>query len=111
MSSVLIKDMEIPRNCEDCMLRDELANGFGDIISEWCPLIGKDVDEYGWKGKQERHPDCPLVEVPEKHGRLIDATQAYRVMLEEMCGTGYQTRACSVLMHEDETPTVIDEEK
>lgn len=107
--SILIKGMEIPRNCEDCMLRDELANGFGDIISEWCPLIGKDVDEYGWKGKQERHPDCPLVEVPEPHGRLIEAPE----IEWEAAGGGKEISlgALIALAHKvDNAPTVIEAE-
>ena len=54
--SVIVKGMEMPKDCDSCKV--------GDVVgcSLWKPMdIG------------ERHPDCPLVELPEKHGRLIDA--------------------------------------
>lgn len=47
--SILIKGMEMPKNCWECPF-------------ERCVL----------RTLVDRHPDCPLVEVP-PHGRLIDA--------------------------------------
>ena len=66
MSSVLIKGMEMPKNCDDCFF---IGRGYPD----WCslPQIPNGEDEiYDTK----KRPDwCPLVELPEKHGRLVDA--------------------------------------
>lgn len=57
--SILIKDMEMPQYCGACHV------GF-------CRQIGCDkyigFDNYA----TSRHPDCPLVEVPQQHGRLGD---------------------------------------
>lgn len=50
---ILIKDMEMPKNCHDC------KNG-------WCNLWEKNKNM-----TIGRHPDCPLVALPE-HGDLID---------------------------------------
>ena len=70
MSSVLIRGMEMPKNCKECMFAD-----FDDVDFDYelyCTANGKyaDLDMYdhpmGW--------DCPLVEIPTPHGRLIDAT-------------------------------------
>lgn len=49
--SILIRGMEMPQNCTEChaMCRHHL------------------------NGRKFRHPNCPLIEVPTPHGRLIDA--------------------------------------
>ena len=56
--SVVIKGMEIPEDCFSCPLKEE---GFCNITKAYAGLI------YG------RNSDCPLIELPEHHGRLIDA--------------------------------------
>ena len=53
MSSVLIRGMEMPERCGQCFLR--VGNCKQRIYMEHRPK------------------DCPLVEVKEPHGRLIDA--------------------------------------
>ena len=62
--SVIIKGMEMPKSC---IWRDGM-----------CPLLGDDdgcklqdcQEEWTW---EDQYKGCPLVEVPELHGRLIDA--------------------------------------
>lgn len=49
--------------------------------------------------------------LPKGHGRLIDADKAKKVMMCEMCGTGYQGTAMRVLDSDFYTPTIIDEDK
>ena len=64
--SVLIRGMEMPLSCwHSCTLKKVTIMG-----GVYCPLINKYM-ERGEIGT--RHPDCPLVEVKEPHGRLIDA--------------------------------------
>ncbi len=50
--SVIVKNMEMPKNCTGCPI--------------CCGLPYQHRDDKG------RRPDCPLVELP-PHGRLIDA--------------------------------------
>lgn len=52
--SVLIRGMEMPKNCAECPVG-------------WCNnlILFSKCDK--------RADNCPLVELPEKHGRLIDA--------------------------------------
>ena len=59
--SVLIKGMEMPKSCLICVC---------DIPKGNCDLWRNQTPE---EHRRERHPDCPLVEVPTPHGRLIDA--------------------------------------
>ena len=56
---VYIKGMEMPESCKKC-----------GVVS--CGLY--DADTWGIY----RHPDCPLVEVPTPHGRLINADKLER---------------------------------
>lgn len=61
--SVLIKGMKMPKNCLMCQF-----HGFGGYKNEFivCSLTGRS------EGQLSNVPDCPLVEVPTPHGRLID---------------------------------------
>ena len=64
--SVLVKGMEMPSNCDSC----EFMN-YEDVSFEllkYCRMTGMYIDD-----SLVRPYDCPLVEFPEHHGRLIDA--------------------------------------
>lgn len=54
--AVLIKGMEMPQNCDECPLNSTCG------YSLHMPLYHT----------EKRHDDCPLIEVPEPHGRLGD---------------------------------------
>ena len=58
MNSVLIRGMEMPTTCRECII--------GNPKAKTC-IIGKP------KMNTKRRDDCPLVEIPTPHGRLIDA--------------------------------------
>ena len=49
--------------------------------------------------------------LPKGHGRLIDADAATEIMLNQMPGTGYQSRAMYVLESQMYTPTIIEADK
>ena len=71
--SLLIKGMEMPKDCPYCPMshwnkRDEFTGC--DIVS------GKKYTLFNNKeyANSSTRPDwCPLIEIPDKHGRLIDA--------------------------------------
>ena len=60
--SILIRGMEMPKNCKTCPFSDHEA---------WC-LIPGDWRERYYCPDDERSEYCPLIELP-PHGRLIDA--------------------------------------
>lgn len=60
--SVIVKGMDMPKNCKDCPFSDHEA---------WC-LIPGDWRERYYCPDNERSEYCPLVEIPTPHGRLID---------------------------------------
>lgn len=62
--SILIKGMEMPKNCGECvyMMSVYAFNGYSNICS---------ITEGGCTlSSQGRPPHCPLIELP-PHGRLI----------------------------------------
>ena len=62
--SVLIKGMEMPKNCGECLLAKLSPTGESLICNYMLSRVS-------W---EERPFDCPLVPVRE-HGRLIDADE------------------------------------
>lgn len=59
--SVIIKGMDMPSSCANC-------NGCVNIgVLSLCVLGDMFIDD-----DTQIDPDCPLVEIPSGHGRLID---------------------------------------
>ena len=70
--SVIVKGMEMPKNCAYCPLSEYRNTSLGQILD--CKRIGTVGSAV--KGTRDvlnhRHPNCPLVEIPTPHGRLVD---------------------------------------
>ena len=73
--SIYIPGMEMPSGCEGCFFL--LDCGICSMLMA-ANCTHKSVGDYRWE-ENERHPDCPLIEVPE-HGDLIDAMKEMRLM-------------------------------
>ena len=67
MADVLIRGMEMPQRCLNCPFKQFLLLGNRNICLANGGKLIKDTDF------SERDKNCPLVPLPEKHGRLIDA--------------------------------------
>ena len=65
--SVLVKGMKMPEDCFSCPLKEE---GFCNITNAYA------------MGINERNSDCPLVELPEHHGRLFDQDDVKAVLYD-----------------------------
>ena len=68
--SVVVNGMWMPDTCEECKVSCEVGSDLHCQVTD-------DGNKWGWKKSEngfESRPDwCPLVPLPEKHGRLIDA--------------------------------------
>ena len=71
--SVLVKGMEMPENCFECpCCRHDSIDG---IKAEQCNLT---LDVFGVNNTERwigRGQNCPLTEVKEPHGNLVDLDQ------------------------------------
>lgn len=100
--SVLIKGMKMPKTCIMCWL------------SPICPVWVKEVSRY--KGYDNRLSDCPIVDVPTPHGRLIDAGDAVitlKANKRENEAKGYILAADEdeIVRWIDKLPTIIEAEE
>ena len=104
--SVLIRGLEIPKNCSECPVA---------LSGKYC-RINKTHTTYIKLPMRPEH--CPLVELPEHHGRLIDADRlmrTYEDRLEKVADrygidsseAGILSGAMKLLMIE---PTIIEAE-
>ena len=84
MADILIRGMEMPKTCGDCPL---------SALRMDCKLTGRDIS-HDWM--KRKIPDwCPLVPLPEGHGRLIDADAPIRVASYD--GTIHETTPSRIL--------------
>jgi len=71
--SVLIKGMQIPKNCEVCLFSDwsNLHQTSCCKLKEYEPGF----QYYSIAYRTQRSNICPLVELPEHHGDLVDVNE------------------------------------
>ena len=110
--SVLIKGMKMPENCFDCKVKtwEDSYNVYS------CPFCGI-LDLYVLsKGRKD---GCPLVTLPENHGRLIDIDELEKKMYHDAFETDTELQkwesGCWIRYrlfekNRDHAPTVIEAE-
>ena len=87
---VYITGMEMPKNCEEC----QCSYWTEGVHHDYCQAVGYDTEIH--YGEKDRPQWCPLIEIPEPHGRLIDADALnYSMLYKEnwMRGTGIEAPA------------------
>ena len=95
--SVIVKDMEMPKNCKSCPLRYS-STGYA-----WCGITGAslaleiDMRDY----------TCPLVELP-PHGRLGDLDELKTAF--PICDNSMDIKIASVRATINHAPTIIEAE-
>jgi hypothetical protein len=102
--SIIIKGMEMPKHCWQCVLKGEIDECL--LIDQSCMAV--------W-GEEKRLPNCPLVELP-PHGRLIDADALIARIrrakeLQPELSDLYENEATEMLLWVGTEPTVIEAEE
>ena len=107
MSDLLIKGMKMPKSCWECFFFLNSTELFK------CNLTHKNVGNC----RKNRHKNCPFVEIPAPHGRLIDADAHIQSLKENQCGErcrkNYDCVNCGIGMYiriVENEPTVIEAE-
>lgn len=99
--SILIKGMEMPKSCWHCeFCRDGLDEHAQHY--DYCVALDMNIQT----SQTERHENCPLIEVPTPHGRLIDADALMKLLV---CNEN----TINVFWFEDivnQRPSIIDRE-
>ena len=67
MADILIRGMEMPESCADCPICYDMMECSVSPLRFWNGRT--ELEQFVFCN--ERHPSCPLVELPE-HGDLID---------------------------------------
>lgn len=106
--SILIKGMEMPKNCYGCPLSEQREEtDMGARFTYMVDCKKNSFDDGTFEGRRKTRPDwCPLIEVPTPHGRLIDADAIPFVQSEDGCADDYAFR-----YDINELPTVIEAEE
>ena len=93
MSSIIVKGMKMPSNCAHCICANDDTR-YCAAAHEYIPMLGK--------------PDfCPLVALPDKHGRLVDADALIEDVDGDLTDSIAEGRAIEKIM---EAKTVIEAE-
>lgn len=109
--SILIKDMKMPKRCEDCVMYRHNA----EYDYAYCCISSVNVLGHG----NARLNNCPLIEVPTPHGRLIDADELHKAMYhrafetdgDTMWQSGCWVRYRAIEQVQDSQPTIIEAEE
>lgn len=108
---VYIKDMEMPENCRECEFIETFL-----YFTQCCRLNKRISYRDAEKG---RLSDCPLVEVTNPHGRLIDADELYGAIVDKgqrnergkyRIGDFWELTGREIREVVDEQPTIIEAE-
>jgi len=104
--SLIIKGMEMPESCFDCSI-------FDNFCQERCGVTGTLV--YGEIDPQrETLPDCPLIPLPEGHGRLGDLDAAEAILHNkafDLAGTSAEYNALNWTLRQIKAlPTIVPAE-
>lgn len=103
MPDILIRGMDMPKTCADCHDAD-LPTAISWLGAK-CPLAHGIIDPGVYDLRHERHPDCPIHELP-PHGDLIDLFKLLHPEGDPFNGPMAVT-ACTII----EQPTVIPANK
>ena len=105
--SVLIRGMKMPKECRECYLLE-----YYEYLGETqCSVTRRMLAERGKPISFDGRPSwCPLVEVPEPHGRLIDAEKLKNEYPHDTDWDYPVNTNCYVCESIDNAPTVIEAE-
>lgn len=105
--SVIVKGMEMPENCYECpCCRHDSRNGHQ---KEQCNLTLDVFDKNYFERLEGRAQNCPLVALPDKHGRLVDAD----ALFDEMEEAGWYNNSDRDEVAEElvmNAPTIVESE-
>ena len=113
--SVLIKDMEMPKDCYECRFCSGYMTGQARILGYMCLASLKKENSVRGRRKLEELctesiPDwCPLIELSEEHSRLIDGDELVTAFFP-VCDSNMNVKIVPVRAAISHMHTVIETE-
>ena len=103
----IVVNIQMPRDCRECPFEMYYMN----CGQTWCRATNKILAEnYKTISFDERPDWCPILELPEKHGRLIDAELLKNEFPHDTDWDYPVNTNCYVCESIDDAPTVIEAE-
>lgn len=102
--AILVRGMKMPKNCGECYLSARTSLPSGVVIR--CRLggvVGTPIEK-----SNKRHPNCPLVALPDKHGRLVDADELKTAF--PRCDNNMNIKIASVRATINHMDTIVESE-
>ncbi len=110
--SLILKGIDLPKSCGECEFNYNLEGG----SYEWweCVILHDDINQF-----DTRRTDCPLIEIPTPHGRLIDA-DALETVFKDMAKCEWNQKAFPIswayafedtIDEIDNAPTILEAEE
>lgn len=115
--SYIVKSRDFPKSCSECDEPHLCCDFYYCGVGYQKDGRHLDVDEHYINNT--KHPDCPLLELPKKHGRLIDAdclTKILQDTLDNYSDNGNDGKAIEKLVVDvckqliEHCPTIIEAE-
>ena len=107
MADILIR-MEMPKTCADCHDAD-LPTAIAWLGAK-CPWANGIIDPGVYDLRHDRHPNCPLQELPE-HGDLISKPALFDEVFK-VWGVEYAESDCNMLMDLiNDAPVIVPADK
>jgi len=98
--SIIVKGLKKPKGCFPCWFSYVREKDLALV----CAINGANVDE-------QKPLNCPLVEIPTPHGKLIDERDVLLTNLEIlMCEGSYKDALKLICEKLDDAPTILDAE-
>ena len=99
--SIIVKGMKMPDSCAVCSFAGKGGYHMERVV---CMFTGKNEDAV----KVDRLPDCPLVALPDKHGRLGDLDELKTAF--PRCDNNMNVKIASVRATINHMDTIVESE-
>jgi len=102
--SVVVKGVDIPESCRECPFENYYSDTGKTVCMASLRVLAIGFGIISFDG---RHSSCPLVALPDKHGRLVDADALIEDVDGDLTDSIAEGRAIEKIM---EAKTVIEAE-
>ena len=102
--SIILKGIDMPKSCGGCEFNYNLEGG----SYEWweCVILHDDINQF-----DTRRTDCPLIEIPTPHGRLIEEEKILSPIMCRPKSLRLDDNAqYNIITLIADTPTILEEE-